>query len=232
MTDLTCGQFEDLSAELALGILEGRERAVPLAHVEHCADCRQDLLAMGAVADRLVELTPSAEPPAGFETRVLARLNPLTEAAARGPVRARRHRRPPPTAWRWAVAAALGIAIGVGGWTVGHHDAPAPSAAGRSGTIRSASFISGNRTIGLVVAYGGAHPWVAMSFDTDLGDRRVTCELIERDGAVSTLGTYVLADGYGYWGAPIGVSPSAVSSVRLVDATGTTVAWARFGSAV
>jgi hypothetical protein len=183
MTDLTCGQFEDLSAELALGILEGRERAVALAHVEHCADCRQDLLAMGAVADRLVELTPSAEPPAGFETRVLARLNPLT-------------------------------------------------AAGRSGTIRSASFISGNRTIGLVVAYGGAHPWVAMSFDTDLGDRRVTCELIERDGAVSTLGTYVLADGYGYWGAPIGVSPSAVSSVRLVDATGTTVAWARFGSAV
>jgi hypothetical protein len=73
---------------------------------------------------------------------------------------------------------------------------------------------------------------VALSFDTDLGDRRVTCELIERDGAVSTLGTYVLADGYGYWGAPIGVSPSAVSSVRLVDATGTTVAWARFGSAV
>ena len=183
---------------------------------------------MGAVADRLVELTPSAEPPAGFETRVLARLAPPVEIPAVPAGVTPLRRAPRPVAVRGAVAAALAVAIAVGGWALGHHDASAPTAAPQGAAIRSASFVTGTRTVGLVVAYGGAHPWVAMSFDSDLGDRSVTCELVERNGTTVPIGTYSLAAGYGYWGAPIAVPPSAVKGVRLVDAAGRTVADATF----
>ena len=70
--DYTCEQFQALSAELALGVLDGAERAATLAHLQNCPACQEDLGAMADIADRLVEITPAAEPPAGFETRVLA----------------------------------------------------------------------------------------------------------------------------------------------------------------
>lgn len=72
MSESSCEVFDPLVAELALGVLEGKERADTLAHVEHCRACQHELLLMGDVADRLAQLTPAAEPPAGFETRVLA----------------------------------------------------------------------------------------------------------------------------------------------------------------
>jgi hypothetical protein len=81
MTEMSCEEFAAQSAELALGILDGRERSDALAHLEHCPVCRQELLLMSDLADGLVELTPTAEPPAGFESRVLASLS--REAQAR-----------------------------------------------------------------------------------------------------------------------------------------------------
>jgi hypothetical protein len=245
MTDLTCEEFEDLSAELALGVLEGRERAEALDHVAHCDHCRAELLALGVVADRLVELTPSAEPPAGFETRVMARLTPSasdTTATSRasvtpstigpsmlGAATARRQARP--AVLRGALAAALAVAIGLGGWAIGHQGSAAPATAAAGLHPRVASFVAGRHTVGLVVAYGGSNPWVAMSVvDSGLGNRVVTCELVERDGATPAVGSYALAAGYGYWGAAIPVAPAAISGVRLVDAAGVTVAAATFGS--
>jgi hypothetical protein len=74
MAEMSCEVCQSLIPEIALGVLHGRERAEALAHIEHCPACQRELLLMGDLADRLVELTPSAEPPAGFETRVLAAL--------------------------------------------------------------------------------------------------------------------------------------------------------------
>ena len=223
MTELTCEHFQDLMAELALGVLSGRERADALAHVERCPACRRDLAAMGDLADRLVELTPQAEPPAGFETRVLARLTPP-------PATARRRPRPPLIA-RLAVAAGLAAAIGVGGWAVGRHDGHVPSVAvGHSTGILTAEFVDRGATVGQVVAYGGEHPWVAMAVDSNLGDLTVKCRVLERNGTTTTVGTFTLSDGYGYWGASIGVAPKSVSSVQLVDAKGAPVATATFAA--
>jgi hypothetical protein len=66
---LTCQQCRELAAELALNVLSGRERVGALAHLDRCASCRDMVCALTATADRLVELLPDADPPAGFEKR-------------------------------------------------------------------------------------------------------------------------------------------------------------------
>ena len=74
LSDMTCAELADAAAELALGVLTGRERAVAVAHLSECDGCREDVRQLMATGEQLLELLPPAEPPAGFETRVLARL--------------------------------------------------------------------------------------------------------------------------------------------------------------
>ena len=74
LNDMTCTELADVAAELALGVLTGRERAVAIAHLDKCDGCREDVRQLMVTGEQLVELLPSAEPPAGFETRVLERL--------------------------------------------------------------------------------------------------------------------------------------------------------------
>jgi hypothetical protein len=80
--DMTCGEMADVAAELALGVLTGRERAMAVAHLDHCDACREHVRQLMATGEQLLELLPPAEPPAGFETRVLARLGLPTPAKA------------------------------------------------------------------------------------------------------------------------------------------------------
>ena len=72
--DMTCAELADVAAELALGVLTGRERALAVAHLDRCEACREDVRQLMATSEQLLELLPPAEPPAGFETRVLERL--------------------------------------------------------------------------------------------------------------------------------------------------------------
>jgi VIT1/CCC1 family predicted Fe2+/Mn2+ transporter len=61
-------------AELALGALTGRERAEALAHLEHCLACQEKVRRLMTQGEKLLELLPAAEPPPGFEHRVLEEL--------------------------------------------------------------------------------------------------------------------------------------------------------------
>ncbi|MGH3210923.1 MAG: hypothetical protein ACRDNO_24520 [Trebonia sp.] len=74
LNDMTCGELADVAAELALGVLTGRERAMAVAHLDNCDECREHVRQLMATGEQLLQLLPSAEPPAGFETRVLERL--------------------------------------------------------------------------------------------------------------------------------------------------------------
>jgi hypothetical protein len=74
LSGMTCAELAEVAAELALGVLTGRERAVAIAHLDTCDACREDVRQMMGTAERLRGLLPQAEPPAGFETRVLQRL--------------------------------------------------------------------------------------------------------------------------------------------------------------
>jgi len=69
-----CAGFADMHAELALGVLTGRERAEALAHLEHCAACQENVRQLTMKAEQLLQLLPAVEPPPGFETRVTERL--------------------------------------------------------------------------------------------------------------------------------------------------------------
>ena len=94
---LSCAEVRELAPELALGILGGAERAEVVLHVNGCARCQAYVAELTEAADAIPQLAPEAEPPAGFERRVLHRLG---EARAPHPApldrgRRRRRRRPP-----------------------------------------------------------------------------------------------------------------------------------------
>ena len=72
----TCADVDASVDELAVGAVSEPLRSDLLAHAASCPSCDLRLRELVAVADRLLLLAPSAEPPPGFETRVLATLRP------------------------------------------------------------------------------------------------------------------------------------------------------------
>ena len=54
----------------------------------------------------------------------------------------------------------------------------------------------------------------------------VTCEIVTDHGATHKIGTFRVANGYGAWVAPLGVSPSDVRMARLISSNGAVIATA------
>lgn len=79
---MSCLQVETLAPELALGALDGNERAATLVHLESCTRCRQLVEDLAEVADDLLLLAPEAEPPLGFESRAATRIAAAASAGA------------------------------------------------------------------------------------------------------------------------------------------------------
>jgi hypothetical protein len=250
LNEMSCAGFGDVAAELALGVLTGRERAEALAHLDHCEACREHVRQLTMTGEGLLGLLPSREPPAGFETRVMERLGlavPQPRKAARiGPVsrligrlRGRPERRPderetvrPSGLWlagrprRLVAAAAVALALvasGVGGW--GLHGATSPATA--SSPLSSASLLSArHHVVGKIFYYDGNPNWIYMSVAMDAGSEKVTCQLESADGHVTTVGSFRLKDGYGSWGSTATVSQGEPVSARLLAADGTVLATA------
>ena len=84
LNEMGCREFSDVAAELALGVLTGRERAQALAHLDHCASCREEVRQLTATGEGLLGLLPNMEPPAGFEARVMDRLGLAAPAPESG----------------------------------------------------------------------------------------------------------------------------------------------------
>ena len=111
MRRIDCAQLADAAPELALGILPGDERAAALAHLDQCPTCQQQIGSLVGLTDQLLLLTPTAEPPAGFEQRVLESLaDPPSDVR---PSRARR-RATRATIAALALAACLVVALAAG----------------------------------------------------------------------------------------------------------------------
>jgi hypothetical protein len=232
-----CDGFADVTAELALGVLTGRERAEALAHLDRCAACQENVRRLTVTGEGLVRLLPAVEPPPGFETRVLERLG----LAARSPGPAGRMsptggrhfvREPgdsqPGRARRVLAAAAVTLAVAVsalGGWGVG---AATSSTAGSS--LRSAVLLSAShQMVGTIFLYGGGgRQWLSMSVDLRSGTRAVICQLVSRDGNVTALGSFWLNAGYGTWESPGPVGHGQFGGARLVSADGTILAAGSF----
>ena len=107
MTDSTgCAEFEDLLAEVATGAAGGTDRAKVLAHLAGCEGCRRRLEELTKVADEVLLIAPERQPPAGFESGVLARIAERATPSA-GPHRRRR-------VLQTVAAAIVAVAIALG----------------------------------------------------------------------------------------------------------------------
>ncbi|AVV47679.1 hypothetical protein PYK79_26270 [Streptomyces sp. ID05-04B] len=213
---MECEQLRELNAEMALGVLPARERAEAVAHLDRCPNCREHVERLTVVGDGLLALLPGAEPPVGFESRVVRALG-----AAPAPKR-RRHRLGP-------AAAAAALACGFGGWAIGTvvEAAPPPISQRADSGLRAAALVSGGHEVGRIYAHAGDEGWVYMSVDLDGNGRGpVRCLLVHADGSTVPVGSFPLKDGYGYWGAPAATDPTTLTGVRLMAPDGSVLATA------
>jgi putative zinc finger protein len=241
LNEMNCPEFQDVAAELALGVLTGRERAQAMAHLEHCEACGANLRQLTLTGEGLLGLLPAMEPPAGFETRVMDRIGlaPPAPAPARrfawlphlgrreasqgGTDRPRQLGRTRRVFAVAAVALAV-VAGGLGGWAAGNG---ASSPAGQplhSAVLESAT----HQHVGKIYLYQGRPQWMYMSVNMPSGTEAVICQVRDRDGHFTTVGSFRLTNGYGYWGSPAPGNPGSLMGARLVTAGGTVLATATF----
>jgi hypothetical protein len=218
-------QFAEQLPELAAGVLGGRDRVALLGHLEGCASCTDELDQLMAAADSLVHLAGEADPPIGFESRVMEQLE------AR-PVHPRGHDR-----WRRrslvviSVAALAAVAFGIGWAThsvVKQPVQPAIVSPGAYGDVSEASLISGGKPHGMVTVYSDEEGWILMTVDSSTWSGPVQCRVISKDGVTRTVGSFDLVSGRGAWVAPLPEEYDNVRTAELVGDDGRVLASAQF----
>ena len=208
---MSCAEFVDQAAELALGTLEGEYRALALIHADSCPSCRALLQDLSLTTDALLQLAPSAEPPIGFESRLFASIHDVDRTP-------RRHW------WRPAamvtVAAAVAIGLGFGAGEV--------VSSGGAPQTAIANLIVGGGPRGQVVVAPGHPARVFVSVHDLAGVGTVGCQVTLANGRTVLLGTWDLQRGYGGWTVPLSIPPDQLRSAQLVRMDGTTLASAKF----
>ena len=217
-----CAEIRELLPELAAGVAAGDERARVLRHLNGCFDCRRELAAMALVVDELVALTPPAEPPAGFESAVLAKIRPA---------RRRWWRRWAPrlavTAATVLLAAAAGAGIAMRATADERRIAKAYErtlkvANGRYITARPLTAPGGSRT-GTAFAYQGTPSWVFLVVwpgGVSTGTGAYDVRLVTVDGRDRPIGRLDVAGGEGSWGVVIDTDVPQIAAIRLAGPAG------------
>jgi anti-sigma factor RsiW len=220
--EMGCGQLRDLAPELALGVAEGEERDAALRHLSGCAGCRQLVSELSSVGDELLQLAPAHDPPAGFESRVLA-------AVAEPPRRGRRQ--PFAQRWRWVATAAaavvLAAALGAGSVflaTAGDRRLAAGYQAvlsqGQGAYFLAAPLQGTQGRVGTVFGYQGQPSWAMVTLQPSIPEDRFQVQVVTRDGRYLQLGDAVLGGAKGAWGGQLPVDLSAVHELRFVGSEG------------
>ena len=211
---------QEAAAELALGLLSGPERADALAHLETCPVCRTTVEELSDVADGMLLLAPEAEPPVGFETGVLERLD--------GKEQRRPRRRRAVMAAAAVVAFLLG---GVAGALVARdrqsrldreYIAALRELDGRALAAARLRVPESGEQVGQVFLYEGAVSWLFVTVDdaSAPADEELVVELRFEDGRrVEVPGLHVVA-GRGSLGATVELRLRDLDGVRVVDDDG------------
>jgi hypothetical protein len=218
-----CDEIRELAPDIALGILEGEERAAALEHLAECPDCRRHVEQLSEVADELLLLAPHREVPVGFESRALAPLRP------KAPQRRRR---------RWlqvlvpaaAAAAAVAITLAIVSddlRTASHYRHTLDEAHGKE--FESYALRQGGDRAGTVFSYKGSPSWILVNVDPPNRSGLKGAQLVTDDGSRIPLGWFSL-DSSGSSGGSIPIDPDHVSVLRLQPAGGGEPLVARFSS--
>jgi hypothetical protein len=188
----SCTDVRALAAETALGLVSGGERGEVLDHLDTCEECRELVHELSAAVDSVLVLSPQAEPPSGFEQRVLARIG----------VRRRR-------AWPVVVGAVAAALLLVAGFAVGRVRSDGPVAV-RELAMRTPT----GRVVGEAYLHDGDHPWVFAAvpgWKDDLTEYRLRISL--DDGRQTEI------PGVGSWASVVDDSRH-VRALELIDADG------------
>jgi hypothetical protein len=219
--DSGCEHYENELAELALGVLTGRERALVLAHVESCPRCAEELEVLSRTADSVVQAAPEMEPPLGFEVRLFEKMGVTDVIPLRR--RLRSSRWVPAVVGVAAAAAALGLGLSLSSSS----PSSSPTVAAPSAHhVVTGDLVENGETVGHVMAIGGDKPWISMMMADSSARGTVSCEVVTDDGVTHHVGTFVADKGYGAWIAPLHVDPADVRTAEVVSPSGTVIATA------
>lgn len=219
VSPLDCDKVRLQLPELALGVAGGEERARALDHVATCPDCRQRLNALSEVADELLLLAPLREPPPGFESRVLERLQPA-------PVRPRRRRLHATLAVAGAALAAAAVAVFMTTLSsrddrrlASHYREALARANGKSFDAARLYGPDGSG-VGQAFGYQGSPSWVFVIVRKSLDSGVYRTELVTRRHQRVRLRTVRLKGAPASWGQAIPIDFGQVAALRLTGRTG------------
>lgn len=204
---MKCDEFQEQVDDLALGQLEEPRRSELLLHASGCQSCQALLSGLGAVADRLLLAAPQIEPPAGFESRALARMG-----SPASPQRA------------WWVSAIGGLVIVVAGlvawWSWSARETP--------NVVAAPIMAESGSDIGVVELRADPSPHVLVVIDSprpDPGTR--TCQLQRGDGDWVTVGSWEVEDiAAGVWAVGVESALLEATAMRVLTADGSVLATA------
>jgi hypothetical protein len=222
-----CKALRAVAAELALGTLEGTERGEALAHLARCPDCGAHVQDLTEVVDQLLAVAPEAEPPAGFESAVIARIG-----AERGATVTHLPRRR-----RLALAAAAAVVLVLGGLGAGL--LVGQDSGGDGPELASAPMkATGGETVGEVWRYGGddAVLFVAVPAWSDVAFAgpqapSYSLRLELADGRTTEVGHVTLGGGQSSWGIATDIEGADIAAVSVVDDDGQAWCTGRFPDA-
>ena len=210
-----CEDFAERVEELSLGMVDVPNRSDLLMHSGVCPRCQSLLDGFATLVDRLLLCAPELEPPAGFESRVLARLG--TDVPS--------NRRTRASLWAAAAAAVVVLVVAVGVLSA-RVDAP-PKVVDASASI----FATAGAELGSVrlVAEPAPHVLVMIAAPRP-GPGTRHCELRRTDGSWVQVGTWQPADlAGGVWATGIDKQLLHATAMRITLDDGTVLASATFG---
>jgi hypothetical protein len=215
---MTCDEFREQLAELAVGGIDASERNDLLSHAAACASCQMALEQMTTVADRLLDETLEIEPPPGFEQRVLGHLNTIPLAPV-GALRAR---------VRTAVLIACALAAGSIATLLASNaarDRVQPSTAVHA--VRHGTLVrKDGRPNGQVTLVDEPRAMVIVTIDHPRPfNGRVSCELELANGQKSVVGSWSYDEvESGAWA--VGIPDESLAAIRMnvLDTTGAVAA--------
>jgi Putative zinc-finger len=211
---MSCEELNALAPEVALGTIDGEERAEALRHLATCGECRRLVDQLATVADELLMLAPVQEPPVGFESRVIDALGFKRRAPRRRLGRRLLLWLGPPVAAAALTALAL---VGV------YHDDHVTAERYRT-TLEQANgkyfqaepLRDGTGAeAGVAFGYQGSPSWMLVTVDAGHRDQVASAELVTRDRRTIRLPGFELEPD-GSWGGAIPVNLYDVSAIRLL----------------
>jgi hypothetical protein len=209
---LECAEARELFPELAAGVAAGDERARALGHLSGCPACRRELAGTVEVLDELLLLVPEHEPPAGFESSVLARLMPATPPRRRRPL----------LLWAASIVAVAVLAAGAVWWQAADDRELASdyrhtlAVAHGQGLSAAPLLLEGGAETGTVFAYQGAPSWVYVTFRSAPPRGRYDVRLLTKDGRRLALRPFTARPDGTAWGSTIQVPVQQIQKIEFM----------------